>query len=70
MIDKIREKIEDNTGVKVKVVVNNIRNKKEEFSGVIEKSYKYIFVIKSDNDFKKTFSYSDVLVQNIEIFFE
>jgi uncharacterized protein Veg len=70
MIENIKKTIGSNIGSNVKVIVNNMRNKKEEYVGKIEKSYNHIFIIRIDEDMSKAFSYTDILVQNIEIFFE
>ena len=46
------------------------RNKKEEYSGIISETYNYIFIIKTDSDEVKSFSYRDVLTNTIELFFD
>ena len=68
-IKKIKENIENNIGSDVKIVYNGSRNKKEEYSGVIKEVYNYIFIVKLDTDEIKSFSYSDVLTNTVEIFF-
>ena len=68
-IKKIRENIENNLGSDVKIVYNGSRNKKEEYNGVIKEVYNYIFIVKLDTDEIKSFSYSDVLTNTVEIFF-
>ena len=45
-------------------------NKKEEYSGIISETYNYIFIIKTDSDEVKSFSYRDVLTNTIELFFD
>lgn len=67
MIEKIRNKIIENVGVKHKFRFNGARNQIEEFDGVISKTYPAIFTILSDDNVIKSFSYSDVLTNNIEI---
>ena len=49
---------------------NGSRNQTEEFTGEIEGTYNYIFVIRTNNEPKqlKSFSYSDVLTESLEIF--
>jgi uncharacterized protein Veg len=70
MIEKIKSNINDNIGNNVKLVINNLRNKSEEYQGIITETYNYVFVIKTNDNVLKSFSYSDVLTQNIELFFK
>ena len=69
-IDIIKNKIDNRIGDNVKVIYNGSRNKKEEYSGVISETYNYIFIVKMDSNEKKSFSYSDVLTNTIEVFFD
>jgi len=69
-IDIIKSRIDKKLGDAVKVVYNGSRNRREEYSGVITETYNYIFIIKMDGNEKKSFSYSDVLTNTIEIFFD
>ena len=69
-IDMIKNKIDNRIGDNVKVVYNGSRNRREEYSGVISEIYNYIFIIKMESNEKKSFSYSDVLTNTIEIFFD
>ena len=69
-IDIIKNKIDNRIGDNVKVVYNGSRNRREEYSGVISETYNYIFIIKMDSNERKSFSYSDVLTNTIEIFFD
>ena len=69
-IDIIKNKIDNRIGSNVKVIYNGSRNRKEEYFGVISEAYNYIFIIKLDSSEKKSFSYSDVLTNTIEIFFD
>lgn len=66
----IKNKIDKKLGDNVKVVYNGSRNRREEYSGVITEIYNYIFVVEIDGNEKKSFSYSDVLTNTIEIFFD
>lgn len=65
-IAKIRNNIEGLKNQKLHFKLNGSRNQIEEFDGVITESYNYIFVVETEN-IKKSFSYSDVLINNIEI---
>lgn len=69
-IDIIKNKIDNKIGNNVKVIYNGSRNRKEEYTGVITETYNYIFIVKMDSNEKKSFSYSDVLTNTIEIYFE
>ena len=42
------------------------RNQIEEFDGIIVDTYNYIFTIQTINEVK-SFTYSDVLIENLEI---
>ncbi len=67
-IKKIKEQIELLKNKKIHFKVNGSRNQIEEFEGIITETYNYIFIIEIDNlKIKKSFSYSDVLINNIEI---
>ena len=70
MIKKIRNQISDNLGNKTKIIYNGSRNKKEEYNGVISEVYNNIFIVKLDTDDIKSFSYSDILTNTVEIFFD
>ena len=68
-ISKIKEKIENKKGETIHFRYNGARNQIEEFDGIIESTYKAIFTIRLKNEKNeiKTFTYSDVLTQNIEL---
>ena len=61
-IEKIKNNIDSKKGNNVKVIYNGSRNKKE--------VYNYIFIIKTDGNEVKSFSYRDVLTNTIELFFD
>lgn len=70
MINKIREDIVSKKGKILQFRHNGPRNQIEEFKGVIVETYNYIFTIKTV-DLKeeiKSFSYSDILINNLEIY--
>ncbi len=69
-LDKIKNDINDKIGNSVKIVCNGARNKKEEYSGIITETYNYIFIVKLKTDETKSFCYSDVLTNTIEVFFD
>lgn len=70
MINKIKEDIQNKKGEKLKFRFNGARNQKEEFEGIIIGTYNYIFTIKTINEKKeiKSFTYSDILIDNLEIY--
>lgn len=67
MIEKIRDKIIKNVGIKHKFRFNGARNQIDEFVGTIDKVYPAIFTINVDDYGIKSFSYSDVLINDLEI---
>ena len=66
IIEKIKTKIEGLKNQTLSFKINGTRNQIEEFEGKIIETYNYIFVIETNNH-KKSFSYSDILINNIEI---
>lgn len=71
-IAKIKQKLENYKGEIIRFKYNGSRNQTEEFEGTIENTYNYIFTIKLDNDKdqRKSFSYTDVLTDSLEIFID
>lgn len=68
MIYKIRNDLQKKIGKKLHFRFNGARNQIEEFDGYIENTYDYIFTIKLvENNFLKSFTYSDILTLNLEI---
>ena len=68
-IAKIKENLETQKGKMIHFKYNGARNQIEEFDGIIENTYNAIFTIRLENAKKeiKSFTYSDVLTQNIEL---
>ena len=68
-VEKIREKLQSYKGKTINFKFNGSRNQIEEFQGMIENVYNYVFTIKlKDNDnVRKSFSYVDVLTDSLEI---
>ena len=68
-ISKIKEKIENKKDETIHFRYNGARNQIEELNRIIESTYKAIFTIRLKNEKNeiKTFTYSDVLTQNIEL---
>lgn len=67
MIDKIKSLVLDNLGVERKFVFHGSRNMLDEFTGKIIGIYPAIFTILDSNGTLKSFSYSDLLIGNLEI---
>ncbi|MDD2469649.1 MAG: Veg family protein [Bacilli bacterium] len=72
MIEKIKENMEEHIGEEVKIVFNCGRNKTEEFDGVITEMYNFVFVVQLKNEVNevKSFTYTDILTQTIEIYYK
>lgn len=68
-IMKIRKDLESNKGKLVHFKYNGARNQIEEFDGIIEDTYNAIFTIRLDNKIK-TFTYSDILTEILELFIQ
>jgi len=70
MINKIKEDIKSKKGIKYHFRFNGARNQIEEFDGIITETYNYIFMIKKidEKEELKSFTYSDVLIDNLEIY--
>lgn len=68
-IEKIKENLSEKLGNKVRVVFNIGRNKTEEFDATIKELYNFIFIVETDKE-NKSFTYSDVLTNTVELHFE
>lgn len=71
-IEKIKTNLEQNKGKILKFRFNGARNQTETFAGVISNTYNSVFLIKLDNETEqiRSFSYSDILTENLEIFMD
>lgn len=67
MMNKVKNKVKENVGIKHKFIFNGSRNQIEEFEGIINKTYNKVFTILVNDNTLKSFSYSDVLTNNLEI---
>ena len=67
MISKIKDNLEIKKGKNLHFKFNGARNQIEEFNGSIEDMYNFIFTIKTDDNKIKSFTYSDILIENLEI---
>ena len=67
-IDKVRNYIIDNKNKELNFKYSGTRGFNEEFSGIITNVYTGVFLIKTnDNGRIRSFSYSDILIGNLEI---
>ena len=69
MIESIRGKLNDYLGKEVVIKYNLGRNKYEKYHVVIKELYQNVFLVQSDSNERKSFSYSDVLTNTIKIDF-
>ena len=69
MTNKIKSEIQKQKGKELYFRFNGARNQIEEFAGIIVGTYNYIFTIKTINKKEelKSFTYSDILIENLEI---
>ena len=69
MISKIKDNLESKKGKNLHFKFNGARNQIEEFNGKIIKLYPSIFIVSlvGDNDTIKSFSYSDLITESVEI---
>ena len=65
-IYEAKELIKNNYKKIVTIKVLGMRNKREYLKGEITEIYKNIFIIQNENQ-KRSFSYSDLLIGNIQI---
>ncbi|MDO5568683.1 MAG: Veg family protein [bacterium] len=68
-IEKIKTEIKKKIGDDVKVTCKGSRNKKEEFEGKITEMYNAIFIVKVGNSEVKSFCYSDILTNTVQLNF-
>ena len=67
MISKIKEQVKECLGKKKTFVFNGSRNQIDKFDGVITAMYPGIFVITLETGSVRSYSYSDLLISNLEI---
>jgi uncharacterized protein Veg len=64
-IDNTKIQVKNLIGTPIRLKVNRGRNKIELIEGMIENAYPQIFTIRSDDGNLSSFSYSDILANNI-----
>lgn len=70
-IEKIKNKISEHIGEEIELKFNGSRNKIEYYNAVLKDVYKKVFTVQIKNEYNevKSFSYSDVLTNTLEISF-
>ncbi len=66
-ISMVKKYVSDNKGVEHSFRFKGSRNQTEEFEGTITGVYPAIFVITLNDSKIRSFSYSDLLIDNLEI---
>ena len=66
-LDKVKEEVIKNKGLLKSFVFKGTRNQSLEFDGVITDTYSAVFTIRLPDNQIKSFSYSDVLIENLRI---
>ncbi len=66
-IDKVKSFVSENAGIVHNFRFRGSRNQLEEFRGKITALYPAIFIISLEDEKIKSFSYSDVLLNNLQI---
>ena len=67
MLEKIKSQVESKIGKELYFRFNGSRNQIEEFKGVVNAVYSAVFTILVDDYGVRSFSYSDLLTNNLEI---
>lgn len=67
MIENVKQIVAANQGIERSFRFHGSRNQTDEFQGVITDLYPAVFTIQLSNHNIKTFSYSDILMQSLEI---
>lgn len=67
MIETVKSKVRENVGKTCTFRFHGGRNQIDEFKGKITYLYPAVFTVLTEDDVVKTFSYSDVLIQSLEI---
>ena len=66
-LDTVKNKIKSYLGIHHKFIYRGARNQIEEFEGIIVNCYPHIFIIKTDDNYIKSFTYNDFIIRNIKI---
>jgi len=66
-LNSIKNFVLKNVGLEHKFLYKGLRNQSEEFIGAIIKVYPSIFIIELNDGTIKSFSYNDVVINNLKI---
>lgn len=66
-LNRVKDLIKNHIGIKHKFRYIGARNQIDEFDGVITKCFPSIFIIETDNQVIKSFTYNDFIIKNIKI---
>ena len=66
-LDTARNKVKSYLGLHCKFIYRGARNQIEEFEGRIVNCYKAIFIVETDTNIIKSFTYNDFIIRNIKI---
>lgn len=67
-IKLIRKNLSAKVGYNVIIIYNGSRNRKEKYEGVLSKTYRNIFTIRTLLGELKSFSYIDIITNTIRIY--
>ena len=70
-IEKIKNRISEHIGEEIELKFNGSRNKIEHYNAVLKDVYQKVFTVQIKNEYNevKSFSYSDVWTNTLEINF-
>ena len=66
-LDTARNRVKSYLGLHRKFIYRGARNQIEEFEGRIVNCYKAIFIVETDTNIIKSFTYNDFIIRNIKI---
>ena len=66
-LDIAKNKVREMLGLHLKFIYRGVRNQIEEFEGKIVDCYPRIFIVETDDNIIKSFTYSDYIIKNIKI---
>ena len=67
-LNYIRNYLKLKIGSRVIIVYYGSRNKKEKYTGFMDKTYYNVFTVKTDDGSIKSFNYKDILTKTIKIY--
>lgn len=66
-INMVKQLVSDNKGINHSFRFRGSRNQIEEFEGIITDVYPAIFIVKLNDSKIRSFTYSDLLINNLKI---